>query len=512
MNTFRKVLLLILPLFFFVTILSGCAVIPVSDEELDAVGADVYRNMIDQYGVYCDSKLDSYVESIGKRVEATSDYNGKLITFTVLDTPMVNAFSVPGGYVFVTRGLLARANSECEVAYVMGHEIGHLTARHAAQRISQLRTSGFFSSIVGYYVAGQTKDTQLANLAASIIDFSSALVILNYGRDAEFEADRLGLRYGLAAGYNPRDGAKFLKTLETMEESKGERDALSMLLATHPPTNDRVRAARDENKELVSAESASIKNLEVNRDGYLKWINGMVLGESLETGIVTGEVYYNKPYKFFLKTPQGWNITVARSYHAGIYQKSGNNLMWYMLAYAQTAEANTALDVYATGFLKKILGDDKYKPTFYSYKFLGLTALRSEYSNSAGVGTKTCFFKKDNLYFVLLFRHGGGLDDFNKKFMDAMSNFGFMTREQADKISEDELRLYTSQNKDTFASVCLGYYGDDKYRPRLMEYNGFFDQASAVGGKGSSATGDAGEVAIKTGTILKVPPANYLEN
>ena len=503
MNAFHKFLLIFIPLLVITSVLSGCAVIPVSDEELDAMGADVYKNMIDQYGVYRDTKLDSYVQSIGKRVEASSDYSGKPITFTVLDTPMVNAFSVPGGYVFVTRGLIARANSESELAYVVGHEIGHLTARHAAQRISQLRTSGFFSSILGYYVAGQTKDAQLANLAASVVDFSSALVILNYGRDQELQADRLGLSYSYAAGYNPMDGAQFLKTLEVMEGSKGDKDALSMLLATHPPTKDRVRAARDENKELVSAESTSLKSLEVNRDGYLKWINGIVLGESVETGIVTNEVYYNKPYKFFLKTPKGWEITVARNYHAGIYQKSGDSLLWYMLVYAETGEASASLDVYATDFLRGKLNDDKYKPSFNSYQFLGLPSLRSEYTDSSGVSTKTCFFKKDNLYYVLLFKHGKGLDDFNKKFEIAMSNFGFMDKVQMDRISEDKLRLYAAGGKDTFASVCLKYYGDGKYKNDLMLYNGFFDQAHSAGSL---------EGSVKTGTILKMPEAEYLKD
>ncbi len=476
-----------LPFLIFILFLSGCAAIPVSDEELSRVGAEVHKNIIDPYGEYEDPKVQTYVEGVGRRVEASSDYTGDPLTFTVLDTPVVNAFSVPGGYIHVTRGLITRVNSESEIAFVIGHEIGHLTARHSAQRISQLRTSNIFSTLLGTIISIYSEDYELGRLVANIVDFSSALVILNYGREAEFEADSLGLKFAYSGGYNPEAGMKFLRTLKSMEKSKRQKSALGDLLATHPPTEDRIKEAKDISKHYVSVE-AEEGELDIRRNSYLKRIEGIVVGESLESGFIKDDVYYNKKYMFILRAAGGWSLITSRSYLGGL-AKDKNNLF---LVYAKIPESQEPLEQYAKSFLREVFDDKEYNPEFKTTSYLGLPAL--DFHTRRGRDIRALFFKREKMYYALVYSYNATLfANYNEVFSDLIGKFSFMSADVASEIWEDRMRIYKAQPGDTAESLSLKFYGNSKYRQKLMEYNG-------VVGK------------LDPGIMLKIPSAKYLED
>jgi|GEM_PF-1959577 len=477
-----------LPLIVVVLLISGCAALPVSDEELSVLGADVHENMIRHYGEYEDTGVTTYVVGVGRRVEASSDYSGKPITFTVLDTPVVNAFSVPGGYVHVTRGLLTRVNSESELAFVIGHEIGHLTARHSAQRIGQLRTTSIFSSLLGLLVSQYSENADLGRLTSTVVDFSSALVILNYGRDAEFEADSLGLKYAFGAEYDPETAREFLDVLYKMEESRGGRSALSDLLATHPPSGERVKRAEEIASACVSGEADEEDALDTKREPYLKRIEGIVIGESLAAGTVKDGKYFNKKYLFTLEKPRGWNLATARSYLAGLYTDNDN----VFLVYANASDPERPLREYAASFLRDVFEDEDMKPVFGESSFRGVPALDFYASRSRKIQAK--FFMRKNINYTLIYSYAvKAFVDHGQAFRDLLAQFSFMTDDEAAGIREDRIEIYRAKGGDTFDNVSAKYYGSSEYAGRLRDFNGM--------------TGN-----LAADSLLKVPPSKYLDD
>src|SRR5262245_6187516 len=195
--------------------LAGCAknpvtgkreIVLVSESQEVAMGADSHPQVQREYGFVADEKLQRYVQSMGNKLVAVSHRPALPWHFTVVDSPVVNAFAIPGGYVYLTRGILAYLNSEAELAGVMGHEIGHVTARHSVRQITRQQLAQ-----LGLGVGGVLSPTfgQLGNLAGS----SLGLVFLRFSRDDERQADRLGVEYAARGGWDPREVSNFFEVL-----------------------------------------------------------------------------------------------------------------------------------------------------------------------------------------------------------------------------------------------------------------------------------------------------------
>ncbi|GAB5470236.1 MAG: M48 family metalloprotease [Rhodospirillales bacterium] len=252
-------------------------------------------------GAYNDPKLARYVTEIGRDLASQSEFPNLTFTFTVLNTPMVNAFAIPGGYVYVTRGLMALASNEAELASVVGHEIGHVIARHGSER----QTQGMLAQIGAAAVAIASGSPELANMAA----LGGQAYLQSYSRDQEFEADTLGVEYMSAAGYNPEASATFLSTLRDfsrLEAEKAGRNPNSVdesnFLASHPRTIDRVeKAIRD--AALEKPAGAVLK-----RDVYLQNINGMLYGDDPKEGIIRGREFIHPDLRFEFEAPSGFRL------------------------------------------------------------------------------------------------------------------------------------------------------------------------------------------------------------
>ncbi|HEY7688803.1 MAG TPA: M48 family metalloprotease, partial [Dongiaceae bacterium] len=196
---------------------SGCSTNPatgestftgfLSEEGEQEIGRENHPKVLAEFGgAYQNQELQSYIASLGTLLARTSDRPNQKFTFTVLDSPIVNAFAVPGGYVYITRGLLALANNEAEVSGVLAHEIGHIAARHAAERYS----TGTLLSLPAIAVGILTGSQELAGLANS----AGAAYLQSYSRDQEYQADLLGVRYLSRANYDPLGMANFLRQLQ----------------------------------------------------------------------------------------------------------------------------------------------------------------------------------------------------------------------------------------------------------------------------------------------------------
>lgn len=289
--------------------LGGCSTSPVTGEQSFTafmspsdeirIGAEQHPKILEEFGgAYDDPELGAYVATLGARLAAASERPDLNFTFTILNSPVVNAFALPGGYVYISRGLMTLANNEAELAGVIGHEIGHVTARHAAERYSRSVVIGLGATLLGA-ISGERAVSDLANLGGG-------LYLRSYSRDNEFEADSLGLRYMTAVGYEPGAVAGFLSSLGAKTEldarlrgSDADPNAFN-LLATHPRTIDRVRQAQQAIGALMPGR--------VEREPYLRRIDGMLYGDDPAQGFVRDRSFIHPVLRFKFTAPPGFTL------------------------------------------------------------------------------------------------------------------------------------------------------------------------------------------------------------
>jgi predicted Zn-dependent protease len=266
------------------------------------IGAEEHPKVMKEFGgAYEDADVRRYVTSIGRFLASSSEMSDLPFTFTVLDSPVVNAFALPGGYVYVTRGLMALANSEAELAGVVAHEIGHVTGRHTAQRYSQAVAASIGVNILSILV----DNPALSNLAGT----GAQLYLLGFSRDQELEADRLGIRYLARTGYDPMAMRSFLSQLEAESALSGQiagKEGVEQtpdLFRTHPRTADRITQAAQEARGQTNA------TLAWDREIYLKMIDGLVWGDSPKQGFIRGRLFAHPTLGFRFEAPPGFRLT-----------------------------------------------------------------------------------------------------------------------------------------------------------------------------------------------------------
>jgi predicted Zn-dependent protease len=280
----------------------ACAVNPVSgkkelmffsEQQEIAMGQETDQAIRQEYGIYPDKALNEYVDRIGQSMVADSHRPTLKHHFAVLDTPVVNAFAAPGGYIYVTRGILALMNSEAELAAVLGHEMGHVAARHSLKRMS-----GQMLAQIGLVVGSiVSKDIRKFAGLASI---GMQLLFLKFSRSDEYQADALGIRYARQARYSPGEMLRFFTALENMS-AEASSHKIPTFLSTHPMTSDRIAKV----KELVSSQDV---RLEIRKDEYLRRVDGMVYGDNPRQGFVESGVFYHPEMAFQFAIPANWAV------------------------------------------------------------------------------------------------------------------------------------------------------------------------------------------------------------
>lgn len=295
--------------------LAGCAVNPVTgdqdfvlfgeDTELE-VGRTNHPKIIAEYGRYEDEALQAYVQSVGDRLAAVSHRDDLVYRFTVLDSPVINAFALPGGYVYITRGLMAYLNSEAELAAVLGHEIGHVTARHGVRQQSAAQAAN-----LGYTLGAILLPELRGTASQNVFNILGGALLSGYGREHELESDRLGAEYLARAGYTPKamiDVISVLKDQSTFAEAEAKKQGQEYqgyhgLFASHPDNDTRLQQVVGEADKYASASSSA-----VNREAYLKRIDGMTFGDSEDEGIRSENQFYHLAMRFAVEFPRNWHI------------------------------------------------------------------------------------------------------------------------------------------------------------------------------------------------------------
>lgn len=290
---------------FSLVLWSSCAKNPVTgkkelmlmtEKQEIALGQQSDPSIVATYGLYQDDKIQAFINSKGQEMAKLSHRPDLNYEFKIMDSPVINAFAVPGGYVYFTRGIMAHFNNEAEFAGVLGHEIGHITARHSAKQQSKA-TLAQVGLMVG--MIASEKIRQFGNMANTGV----SLLFLKFGRDNESESDRLGVEYSTKIGYDSKHMANFFKTLNRMREGSEGGD-IPTFMSTHPDPLDRFAKVHQHTDHWQ--QQVPRKNRMVNRNEYLRMIDGLVYGEDPRQGYFEANMFYQPQMKFKFITPQGW--------------------------------------------------------------------------------------------------------------------------------------------------------------------------------------------------------------
>jgi predicted Zn-dependent protease len=294
--------------------LSSCATNPVTgrpDLVMQSESGEINRAkqvhpmLLQQFGgPYQDMRVQAYVNEVGQRAAKVSHRPDLQYTFTVLDSQDINAFTTGGGYVYITRGIMSYLNSEAELAAVLGHEIGHVTARHPVRQQSQSTLAGIGAAAIGVF----TGSGDIAGLA----NYAGAAIIRGYGRDQELEADRLGAEYLARVGMDPDhmiDVVRLLKNQELFElqrarEEKRDARVYHGVFSTHPDNDKRLREVVKAAEKLHDGE----RETDAGRERYLQVIQGLPFGTSRAQGVLKGNRFYHSDMGFTIAFPTGWSV------------------------------------------------------------------------------------------------------------------------------------------------------------------------------------------------------------
>jgi len=272
-----------------------------SENQEIAMGKNYHAQVLKQYPLYEDKAIQEYVQKIGDSLSSKSHRPNLFYRFTVLDSPDINAFALPGGYIYINRGLMAYLSSEEELAAVLGHEIGHVTARHSVRQQSQSQLLGILTAAV---------DMKTGRSAGNLMNLASGALLSGYGRDMELEADDLGAQYLFLDGYSTKGMMDVLTVLKDQEiyskelsKKRGQEPVnYHGVFASHPSNDKRLQGILEEVSN--SGKRGTIKET----SDYLRMIDGMVFGDSEKAGVRRGSEFFHGDLDLYLKSPVDWEI------------------------------------------------------------------------------------------------------------------------------------------------------------------------------------------------------------
>ncbi|MBN2772780.1 MAG: M48 family metalloprotease [Prolixibacteraceae bacterium] len=447
-----KALLLVIS----VLLIPSCAINPVtgkkqlmfvSESQEAAMGAEYDPQIVSSFGLYDNQELLNLITERGTEIGKISHRPNLQYHFRILDSPVVNAFAVPGGYVYVTRGILAQFNNEAELMGVLGHEIGHVTARHSAQQMTnqQLAQLGL--------VVGMVASKEFAKFA-DVASQGLQLLFLKFSRDHENQADRLGVEYASKIGYDTHKMADFFNVLKKMqlESSQG---GIPTFLSTHPDPGDRY----DRVNQLTDVwqDSLGISKWEVNQDNYLRMIDGLVYGEDPRQGYVEGNMFYHPELKFQYPIPGGW--TLANSpLQVQMSPENGKALIVFTLAQQNN------LDQAASETLKNLNLDvlNSTRNTVNGMPALGVLSEQASQNQQTGETSKlkvlSYFIDYNGQIFVF---HGvsneADFDSYFRLFESTMVSFNKLTDQRKINVEPKRVRIKQVQNSGTLADAFRAF-------------------------------------------------------
>ena len=455
-----------LPIAVFLWLLAGSAAVAfdltdliMSPEQEKRIGAEEHGRILAQFGgAYDDPELAAYVKSIGDFLVLTSSASSTRFTFTVLNSPVVNAFALPGGYVYVTRGLVALADTEAELAGVLAHEIGHVAARHGAQRQTQSVLANLGLLILGAATESST--------AVGLGQIGASAVISGYSREDEYEADTLGVRYLSRAGFSPDAMSSFLRKLESHHNLEANIRGTSAsqglgFFATHPRTADRVSRA------IEKAGAVHVNNPIVARDIYQKKVDGIIFGDDPAQGVIEGQRFIHPELGFQFTVPKGFVLQNSPS--AVIAQGTNGAGIKFDLDKRDTRSS-------MTNYLRRVWAPDSRLSNLDSFYVDGLPAatavVEAVQDGQADARLVAIAFDRDTIYrfvFIIPQRNASYIDG---EYRRTTLSFRRISPAEGSRIKPKRLRIYEVRQGDTSASIAKRFPYPSYRLDRFLVLNG----------------------------------------
>ncbi len=415
------------------------------------IGKEVDQEIIAQYGLYDDEEVESYITELGEKVLSVShmrredteqQFRETDFYFRVLDSPVVNAFALPGGYIYVTRGLMAHMNNEAQLAVVLGHEIGHVAARHASQRAIRQQLGQV--AVLGGAILGQ----ELLGLPGeSILNLSSQaaqLLFLSYSRDAERESDQLGVEYAAMSEFEAAEGAEFFTSLKRISERAGQ--AIPSMLSTHPDPGEREKRIPElAERWKEEGYEQTVRNTEI----YNEMINGMLFGENPREGFVDDGMFLHPDLEFQFPIPQDWQLINQPQQVVMVSSAEDAVMIFRIDGESQTAQGSIESFVGQEGIS---LNSDE--STMIANQYDGYQAdvtIQQEEGQLRAIIYAVEF--QDRVYRFINYTAEGNFDNYQSVFTSIPEQFDRVTDESVLNIQPVRLQIVNAERTDTFRNL-----------------------------------------------------------
>lgn len=429
----------------------------ISEEQEIAMGKEADPQIIAQYGLYENAALQAFINQKGKEMAAISHRPNLEYNFRIVDSEILNAFAVPGGYIYFTRGIMAHFNNEAEFAGVLGHEIGHITARHSVSQ--QTRQVLGQIGLIGAMIV-RPELAQFGEAASQGL----GLLFLKYGRDAERQSDDLGVEYSSKIKYDANQMAGFFNTLQRQGEQSGAAE-LPSFLSTHPNPGDRnVDVAK---KATEWKQQLNLTNPQVNRNEYLRRIEGLIYGEDPKQGFLENNVFYHPELRFQFNIPAGWNYQNTPQ-RVNFAPKDGKALMFMTLA--QGTSLQQAATASMQQFQLQVTGSREISVN-------GLPALAVEASQQQQQGgvisTLSYFIQYGNaIYHIIGVTSQADYQTYAGTFNSVMQSFRQLTDASKLNRQPERIRIKTVGQTASLQQILRGFNMSDKRLEELAILNG----------------------------------------
>ena len=446
----------------------GCAVNPVtgkkelmilSEEGEKALGLQSDPGIVASYGLYDDEQMQQFINEKGKQMGAISHRPNLDYQFRILDSPVVNAFAVPGGFIYFTRGIMAHFNNEAEFAGVLGHEIGHVTARHSASQYSK-QIFAQAGLIAGVVLSEDFRDY------AGVAQQGLGLLFLKFGRDDETQSDGLGVEYSTKIGYDAHEMADFFNTLKRMRDKSGQQ--LPNFLSTHPDPGNRFNNVHELASKIQSNPNVDKSQLKVNRESYLKMIDGIVYGEDPRQGYVENNNFYHPVMKFQFPIPTGWRSQNSPQQFQTA-PSDGKALIQLMIGQGSTP--GEAADNYVTN--NKLQKISQQNRTVNGYNAVALISEQTNEQNQHTVRILTYVIQFGDL---MLQFNGMALKEnyasYENSFLNTMGNFKALRDPSKINVTPDRIRVKTVASTNTLSAIFRSFKVPSEKYDELAIVNG----------------------------------------
>ncbi len=458
--------------------LCSCAVNPatkkmelmlVSEAQERSIGQGVDKQVREEMGIYREKpELRNYIRRMGGIIGRNSDRPDVDFQTEIVDTPDFNAFAVPGGFVYVHRGLLEKMNSADELASVMGHEMAHVAARHSASQISKSQVLN-----VGLVALDVASGGELGNYG-QLVGLGAALAFSKFSRNDEREADHFGTRYMAAAGYNPKASIDMMKQIQKLHEK--EPTGFELWFMTHPATSERIENLTRE-LDWFRQNQPDALNRPYKRNEFIALLDGLAIGQWNGKELVKDDQYWNKEHALKIKVPKDWVAVINHKEYTAIFAHPKDNLVVFFNVKPLNPPLSTA--AYFDKLEKQLLeqGFKKKTKTTANRRLtngaLSATYVGMDESMNRYMAEGIAFVKGGKGYSFFCLSAEKAFAAFQPVAESLAGSIRFISPAEANAIQPDRLRIHRVSQRDTWAGVTKKYFGSSQGMNKLADYNGF---------------------------------------